>query len=54
MVLFFTSHINCIVARWPDKRCQSHRMCLYKVIMKLQFLIDVDIDVESTQKLIVS
>ena len=37
--LSVTSHSNCIVARWPDKRCLSHGMCLYQVIMTLHFLI---------------
>ena len=32
-LLSVTSHTNCIVARWPDKRCLSHSMCLYQVIM---------------------
>ena len=52
--LSVTSHINCIVTCWPDKRCLSQHMCLYQVIMKLQCLNDVVNDVESTQKLIIS
>ena len=34
--LLVTSHINL-----PDKRCLSHCMCLYHVMMTLQFLNDV-------------
>ena len=37
--LSVTSHINCIAARWPDKCCLSHSMCLYQAIMTLQFLM---------------
>ena len=32
-----TSHINCIVARWRDKRWLSHSMCLYQVMMTLYY-----------------
>ena len=34
----------------PDKRCLSHGMCLYQVMMTLQFLNDVATDAESTKK----
>ena len=44
--LSVTSHI-CML---PDKRCLSHGMCLYQVIMTLHFLNDVANDAESTQK----
>ena len=33
----------------PDKRCLSHGMCLYKVMMTLHFLNDAANDTESTQ-----
>ena len=35
----------------PDKRCLSHGMCLYQIMMTLHFLSDVASDTESTQKL---
>ena len=41
MILSATSPINFIVARWPDKHCLSHGMCLYQVKMTLHFLNDV-------------
>ena len=44
------STINCIVARWPDKRCLSQGMCLYQVMMTFHFLNDVVNDAESSQK----
>ena len=34
---------------FPDKRCLSHGMCLYRVMIMLQFLNDVANDAESTQ-----
>ena len=34
----------------PDKRCLFHDMYLYKVMMMLHFLTDVDNDAKSTQK----
>ena len=34
----------------PDKRCLSHGMCFYQVMMELHFLSDVANDAESTQK----
>ena len=34
----------------PDKRCQSHGMYLYQVMMTLHLLNDVENDDESTQK----
>ena len=43
--LSFTSHINCIIARWPDKRCLSHGMCLYQAMVTLHVLNDVVHDV---------
>ena len=33
----------------PDKRCLSHGMCLYQVMMTLHFLNDVAYDAESTK-----
>ena len=45
-----TIHINCTL---PDKRCLSHGMCLYQVMMTLHFLNNVVNDAESTQKSIV-
>ena len=43
-----TSHINCIVACLPDKRCLSHGMSM----MTLHFFNDDVNDVESKQKTI--
>ena len=43
--LSVTSHINC-----TDKRCLSHSMCLYQVMMTLHFLNNIANDTESTQK----
>ena len=43
--------LNCIVARWSDKRCLSHGMCLYQIIMTLLFLNNVVMS--STQKFII-
>ena len=34
----------------PDKRCLSHSMCLYQIMMMLHFFNDVANDPESTQK----
>ena len=34
-----------------DKRCLSHGICLYQVMVALHFLNDVAIDAESTQNL---
>ena len=34
----------------PDKRCLSHGMCLYQVMMMLHFLNNVANDAELTQK----
>ena len=48
--LSVTSHINCIVAHRPDKRCLSHGMPLYQFMVTLHFLNDVANDAESTQK----
>ena len=36
--------------RYCDKRCLSHGMCLYQVMMTFHFLNDVSNDAESTQK----
>ena len=47
LLLSVTSHTNRIVGSWPDKRCLSHCMCLYQVIMTLHFLNDVVNDIES-------
>ena len=33
-----------------DKRCLSHGMCLYQVMMTMHFLNDIAKDAESTQK----
>ena len=33
-----------------DKRCLSHGMCLYQVMVTVHFLNDVANDAESTQK----
>ena len=38
--LSVTPHINCIVARWPDKRWLFHGLCLYQVMMMFPFLND--------------
>ena len=48
-----TSHIKYIVTRGSDKRCLSHGMCLYQVIMMLIFN-DIVNDAESTQKSIIT
>ena len=50
--LGFISYLAYYLLCWalPDKRCLSHGMCLYQVIMTLHFLNDVDYDAESTQK----
>ena len=49
---FISYHFNqlqrCML---PDKRCLSHRMCLYQVMMTLHFLNDVAKDAKSTQKI---
>ena len=37
----------------PDKRCLSHSMCLYQVMMTVHFMNDVANDTESTQKSII-
>ena len=34
----------------PDKRCLSHGMCLFHVMMTLHVLNDIVNDAESTQK----
>ena len=34
----------------PDKSCLSHGMCIYQVMMRLQFLNDIANEAESTQK----
>ena len=38
-----------LTALLPDKRCLSHSMCLYQVMMTLHFLNDSANDAESTQ-----
>ena len=35
----------------PDKRCLSHGMCLYQVMMTLHVLSDAANDADSTQKI---
>ena len=54
MSLSVTSHTNCIVARWPDKRCLSHGMCLYQDTLTLHFQNDVVNDFESTKNSIMT
>ena len=54
IVLSVTSNLNYIVAYWPDKRCLTHDMRLYQVIMTLHFLNDVVTDFESTRKSIIT
>ena len=44
------SHINCMVARRPDKHWLPHDMCIYQVMMTLNFLNDVANAAEPTQK----
>ena len=44
------NHSVCNSCTLPDKHCLSHGMCLYQVMMTLQFLNDVAYDAESTQK----
>ena len=44
----------CTVTLWPDKRCLSHGMCLYQVIMTLLFWNNVVNDTESTRKSIIT
>ena len=38
----------------PDKRCLSHSVCLYQIMMTLHFLNDVANDAEPTQKSIIT
>ena len=53
--LFIGNRLHyCIVTRWSIKRCLSHGMCLYQVMMTLHFLNDVDNDAESTQSSIIT
>ena len=49
-LLSVTIRINCSSVTLPDKRCLSHSMCLYQVMMTLHLLNDVANDAESTQK----
>ena len=51
MVYQVTIHNNCRRCKLPDKRCLSHGMCLYQVMMTLHFLNDVANDANSTQKI---
>ena len=44
----------CIVRLWSDKRCQSHGMYLYQVMMTLHCLNHVANDAESTQSSIIT
>ena len=53
-ILSVTSHINWSVASLYDKCWLSHDMCLYKVMVWLNFLNDVANGAESTQKSIVT
>ena len=43
-------NILIVLGTLPDKRCLSHGMCLYQVMMTLHFLNDVSNDAESTPK----
>ena len=54
-ILNFISYCSyyLIVACLPDKRCLSHRMYLYQVIMTLHFLNEVVNDIESSRDLII-
>ena len=50
--IYFISYLSyklrcCMLS---DKRCLSHGMCLYQIMMTLHFLNDVANDDESTQK----
>ena len=47
-ISYLSFYMHCCTL--PDKRCLSHGLCLYQVIMTLYFLNDVANDAESTQK----
>ena len=53
-ILSVIIYINCSIAQLPYKHCLSHSMCLYQVMMTLQFLNDDTNDAESTQKSIIT
>ena len=53
LFLSVTSHTKCFVSPRPDKRCLSHGMSLYQVIMTLH-LNDVVNDIESIRNLIMT
>ena len=44
----------CIVTRWSDKHCLSHGICLYQVMMTLDFSNDIANDAELTLSLIIT
>ena len=47
-IIYLSYQLHCCML--PDKRCLSHGMCLYQVMMMLHFLNDVTNDAQSTQK----
>ena len=54
MCLSVTAHIIALLHVLPDKRCLSHGMCLYQVIITLHLLTDVVNDIESSRKSIIT
>ena len=48
-IIYLSYLLQCCTS--PDKRYLSHGMCLYQVMMTLQFLNAVAYDAESTQKI---
>ena len=46
-ISYLSYQLHCCIL--PDKRCLSHGMCFYQVMMTLHFLNDVANDAESTQ-----
>ena len=48
LISYLAYLLNCCTV--PDKRCLSHGMCLYKVMMTLHILNDVANEAGSTQK----
>ena len=54
LILYFIYQLPFIltaVLPVPDRRCLSHGMCLYQVMMALHFLSDVAIDAEIDTKI---
>ena len=47
--ILFAISAAILPALLPDKRCISHSMCLYQVMMTFHFLKDVAKDTELTQ-----